>query len=187
MLEFQPLNPDRWNDFERLFGPRGACGGCWCMWWKRTRREFVAGQYEGNRRAQKANVAQGETPGLLAYLDGRPSGWCAVEPREHYPGLARSRILAPIDDQPVWSVTCFYVDKSARRQGLSTALLRAVIDYVSDQGGRIVEGYPTEPRPGTKIVSAFVYTGLATTFRRAGFREVGRRSETRPIMRYTLR
>ena len=187
MLEFFPLTKERWKDFELLFGPRGACGGCWCMWWKLSRREFGAGQYEGNRLAQKAFVAKGGIPGLLAYVDRRPSGWCAVEPRDRYPLLARSRILAPIDDQPVWSVTCFYVDKSARRQGLSTALLRAVIDHVSEHGGKIVEGYPTEPRPGSKIVTTFVYTGLASTFRRIGFKEVARRSETRPIMRYTIR
>jgi GNAT superfamily N-acetyltransferase len=187
MLEFHPLTPDRWGDFERLFGPRGACAGCWCMYWKLPRRDFDTGKYEGNRLAQKAIVYAGGLPGLLAYVDGSPAGWCAVEPREHYPGLARSRILAPIDTAPVWSVTCFYIDKTFRRQGLSTRLLRAVVDHVSSQGGRFVEGYPTEPRPGTKIVPAFVYTGLAHAFREAGFKEVGRRSETRPIMRFHIR
>jgi len=186
-MEFFPLTPDRWSDFERLFGPRGACAGCWCMFWKLPRRDFDAGKYEGNHLAQKAIVVAGGTPGLLAYVDGNPAGWCAVESREHYPGLARSRILAPIDTSPVWSVTCFYIDKSFRRRGLTPKLLRAVVDFVSSRGGKIVEGYPTEPHPGTKFVPAFVYTGLAHAFREAGFEEVGRRSETRPIMRFYIR
>jgi len=157
------------------------------MYWKLPRRDYEAGKYEANRLAQKAIVTAGGIPGLLAYVDGSPSGWCAVEPRENYPGLARSRILAPIDTTAVWSVTCFYIDKSFRQRGLSTSLLGAVVDFVTSRGGGVVEGYPTEPRPGTKIVPTFVYTGLARAFREAGFIEVGRRSETRPIMRFNIR
>ncbi len=186
-LEFQPLTPERWEDFERLFGPRGACAGCWCMYWKLPRKEFNAGQGEGNRLAQKAILASGRTPGLLAYVDDIPAGWCALEPRENYPGLARSRILALVDETPVWSVTCFFVDRRYRRQGLTVALLRAVVDYVKEQGGKVVEGYPVEPRPGQKTSPVFIYTGMASAFRQAGFVEVARRSETRPIMRYYLK
>jgi len=185
-LEFQPLTPEHWDDFERLFGPRGACAGCWCMYWKLPRKEFNAGQGEGNHLAQKAILASGRTPGLLAYVDGVPAGWCAIEPRQAYSGLARSRILAPVDETPVWSVTCFFVDRRYRRQGLTVALLRAVVDYVKEQGGKVVEGYPVEPRQG-KSPDAFVYTGLASAFRQAGFVEVARRSETRPIMRCYLK
>jgi GNAT superfamily N-acetyltransferase len=157
------------------------------MWWKLPRREFEAGKYEVNRLAQKAIVAAGLIPGVLGYSDGAPFGWCAVEPRDHYPGLAHSRILAPLDASPVWSVTCFFVERAFRRQGLSTQLLRAAVGYVASQGGRIVEGYPTDPRPGVKVVPAFVYTGLVRTFLEAGFKVAGRRSETRPIMRYMIR
>ncbi|MDI6769215.1 MAG: GNAT family N-acetyltransferase [Anaerolineales bacterium] len=120
-------------------------------------------------------------------MDDVPAGWCAVEPREAYPVLARSRILAPLDETPVWSVTCFFVDRRYRRQGLTVALLRAVVDYVKEQGGKIVEGYPVEPRPGQKTSPVFIYTGMASAFRQAGFVGVARRSETRPIMRYYLK
>lgn len=186
-LEFHPLTIEHWDDFERLFGPRGACAGCWCMYWKLPRKEFNAGQGDGNRLAQKEIVDSGRTPGLLAYVDGVPAGWCALEPREAYPGLARSRILALVDETPVWSVTCFFVDRRYRRQGLTVALLRAVVDYVKEQGGKVVEGYPVEPRPGQKTSPVFIYTGMASAFRQAGFVEVARRSETRPIMRYYLK
>jgi GNAT superfamily N-acetyltransferase len=185
-LEIHPLTPERWLDFERLFGPRGACAGCWCMFPKLTRKEFDAGKYEGNRKAQQEIVEGGQVPGLLAYVDGVPAGWCAVEPRGHYPALARSRVLAPLDELPVWSVTCFFIDRKYRHQGLTVALLNAAVDYVARQGGKVVEGYPTEPRGGKPAAPAFVFTGLASAFLQAGFVEAGRRSETRPIMRFFI-
>jgi GNAT superfamily N-acetyltransferase len=181
-----PLTPDRWDDFEQLFGPRGACAGCWCMYWKLPRKDFTAGQGDQNRLAQKQIVTSGRNPGLLAYKDGFPAGWMAVEPRENYPVLNNSRILKPLDDIPVWSVTCFFVAKKYRSQGLTVALLKAALDHVAKQGGKVVEGYPVEPRAAGKMPPVFVYTGLASAFRQAGFIEAGRRSETRPIMRYSI-
>jgi GNAT superfamily N-acetyltransferase len=182
-----PLSPDRWDDFELLFGSRGACAGCWCMYWKLRRKEFTAGQGDQNRQAQREIVASGQTPGLLAYVDGVPAGWVAVEPRQNYPVLANSRILKPLDDIPVWSVPCFFVAKKYRNQGLTVALLKAAIDHVANQGGKVMEGYPVEPREGGKMPPVFVYTGLASAFKQAGFIEEARRSETRPIMRYYIK
>lgn len=184
-LEFHPLTPDRWPDLETLFGKRGACGGCWCMWWKLTRAEFTRQAGEGNRTAFKSIVDAGETPGILAYADGQPAGWCAFAPREAYPTLDRSRTLKRVDDEPVWSVTCFYVAKPFRRQGLTVRLLKAIIDYVRQRGGRVIEGYPVEPGQG-RMPDVFAYTGLVSAFRNAGFTEVLRRSETRPIMRFLI-
>jgi GNAT superfamily N-acetyltransferase len=181
-----PLTRERWADFERLFGPRGACGGCWCMWWRLTNAEMEAGKGEGNRLRQKGSVEAGRVPGLLAYLGGLPAGWIAVEPRREYPRLARSRVLAPLDEVPVWSVTCFFVDRRYRNQGLTVALLKAAVEHVARQGGRVVEGYPIEPRQPGKSPPVFVYTGLVSAFLRAGFKEAARRSPTRPIMRLTI-
>jgi GNAT superfamily N-acetyltransferase len=178
-----PLTAKRWEDFEQLFGPRGACAGCWCMYWKLRRKDYEAGKGESNRAAQKEIVTAGRMPGLLAYVESIPAGWVAVEPRENYPVLNNSRILQPLDDRPVWSVTCFFVDKRYRNQGLTVALLRAAVDFVTGQGGKVVEGYPVEPQDGKKTAPVFVYTGLASAFKQAGFVEAGRRSERRPIMR----
>jgi GNAT superfamily N-acetyltransferase len=186
-IEIFQLIPDRWDDFEKLFGPRGACAGCWCLYWKLPGKEFTAGQGDPNRLAQKQTVASGRTPGLLAYLDGISAGWVAVEPRENYPVLNNSRILKPLDDLRVWSVTCFFVAKKYRSQGLTVALLKAAIDHVENQGGKVVEGYPVEPRNAGKMPPVFVYTGLASAFKQAGFTEAGRRSETRPIMRHSIK
>lgn len=184
-LVFYPLTPDRWPDFERLFGERGAVGGCWCMWWRLTGSEFERQKGEGNRQAMKAIVESGEVPGLLAYAGDKPVAWCSVAPREHFPRLQRSPILKPIDETAVWSIVCFFVEKGHRDQGVGSQLLRAAVAYVRDQGGKVVEGYPVEPRKD-RMPTLFAFTGLASTFRKAGFVECLRRSETRPIMRYYL-
>src|SRR5438105_4200010 len=106
-----PLTTDRWPDLEQLFGPRGACAGCWCMWWRQTGPEFAAHKGQPNKEAFKSIVEAGEEPGLLAYAGGEPVGWCAIAPRDAYKRLreGRLRILKAVDDQPVWSVTCFFI------------------------------------------------------------------------------
>ncbi|MDD5265426.1 MAG: GNAT family N-acetyltransferase, partial [Candidatus Bipolaricaulis sp.] len=118
-LHCVPLTLDRWTDLEKLFGAHGAQAGCWCMWWRQTASEFAAGRGDRNREALRTIVASGEPPGLLAYAGDEPVGWCAVAPRERYVRLARSRILKPIDEQPVWSIPCFFVARSYRRRGIS--------------------------------------------------------------------
>jgi len=150
------------------------------MWWRLSRPEWNRGKGEGNRKAFRKLVRSGAEPGVLAYADGEPVGWCAIAPREQYPRLSSSRILKPVDDQPVWSVTCFHIARGFRRQGLSTRLLEAAVDFARARGARIVEGYPHETRKTAPDI--FVYTGLASAFRKAGFKEVARRSKTRPIM-----
>ncbi|MBN2432372.1 MAG: GNAT family N-acetyltransferase [Acidobacteria bacterium] len=184
-LDFRSLTPATWDDFTALFGERGACGGCWCMWWRLTHAEFERNKGDGNRSAMQAIVQSGEVPGILAYCQAEPIGWCAVAPRERFARLARSRILRPVDDRPVWSVVCFFIRKDFRRRGVSIALLRAALDHVRRCGGDVVEGYPVEPKDG-RLPDAFVWPGPAATFRAAGFTEVARRSPTRPIMRFYL-
>lgn len=182
---FRPLTLARWDDLVALFGPNGACAGRWCMWPRVRHTEFVRGRGPANRRAFRRRVAAGPPPGVLAYVDGRPAGWCALAPRAEYPRLETSRVLAPVDARPVWSVVCFFVARPHRGKGLAKALLKAAVAFAARRGARIVEGYPVAPRART--ADAFVWTGLATTFRAAGFREVARRSPTRPIMRYAVR
>jgi hypothetical protein len=179
---FQPLTPERFADFEQLFGPRGACAGCWCMFWKLRGQAFEKAAGDAAHQMQKFNVESGVVPGLLAYVNGLPAGWIAVEPRSAYIKLAHSRVLAPVDDQHVWSVTCFFIDKQYRGRELTVSLLRAAADYVRAQGGKIVEGYPVDAQKD--MPAAFMYTWAATAFVRAGFKEVARNSPTRPIFRY---
>jgi GNAT superfamily N-acetyltransferase len=125
-------------------------------------------------------------PGLLAYLDGEPAGWISIEPREAFSKLARSRILAPVDDKPVWSIVCFFVSKACRGRGLSVALIEGAVAHARKHGARIIEGYPVEPKK-RPMPPVFAFTGLASAYRKAGFKEVARRSATRPIMRRNVR
>jgi GNAT superfamily N-acetyltransferase len=185
-LNFEPVTPGRWSDFESLFGDRGACAGCWCMWFRGTRKVYVKNQGAGNKRRMKKIIMDGNEPGILAYHGGEPVGWCSVGPRETYDALERSRIMAPVDDKPVWSVTCLFVRKDYRRSGVSVRLLDAAARFAATKGARIVEGYPVEARKADEP-DPFMYHGSASAFRTAGFKEVARRAPTRPIMRRAVR
>jgi GNAT superfamily N-acetyltransferase len=179
---WKPLSAETWKDFERLFGERGACGGCWCMTWRRAKREFKAEAGAGNKAAMKKLMQSGEPAGILLYRDGEAVGWCSVAPRQQFVALERSRVWARLDDTPVWSVSCFFVAKRHRNQGLSVELLEAAAAYAKKLGAKVVEGYPQDL--GEKALpAAFVWTGLQKTYERAGFVEVARRSAAKPIMR----
>lgn len=181
-LVAHPLTVDRWTDVETLFGPRGVCGGCWCMMPRLGRAEYEAGKGHAHREAMRAIVEGGEVPGLLGYLDTDPVAWCAVGPRDRYPWLSRSRILRSVDDQAVWSIVCLFVHRARRRRGLSRAMIGAACDHVRRCGGRLVEAYPVDARRPT-VPPVFAWTGLASAYARAGFHEVARRSPGRPIVR----
>ncbi|HXF83808.1 MAG TPA: GNAT family N-acetyltransferase [Anaerolineales bacterium] len=183
-LSFKPIKRNLWTDLEELFGPRGACGGCWCMYWKLRGKAFEEAKGFETRQMHKSIVDSGVSTGLLAYLHGDVVGWVAVEPRSAYERLAHSRILKPVDDQPVWSVTCLFVAKKYRRQGIMVELLKAAVEYVKNQGGKIVEGYPVDAQ--SDLPASFVYTGTVSAFLRAGFKEVARRAPTRPIFRCVI-
>ncbi len=156
------------------------------MWWRLKRSQFERHKGAANRRAFKAIVESGRIPGLIAYDGNVPVGWCAVEPREAYPGLERSRVLGRLDEEPVWSVTCFFVDRRYRNRGVTVQLVEAAKRHVRRRGGGTLEGYPVDPR-GKTMPAVFAWTGFPSVFRKAGFTECARRSATRPIMRLVLR
>lgn len=180
-----PLTAARWADFETLFGPRGACGGCWCMTPRLSRKAYAANKGEKNRKAMRALVERGPPPGVLGYADGQPVAWCAVAPRQELVLLSTSRVLAPVDNQPVWSISCLFIHKAHRGQGLSSRMVTAAVDLARRHGAHVVEAYPTDAGDRT-LVPVFAYTGLVGTYAAAGFDEVARRSPTRPMMRLTL-
>jgi hypothetical protein len=137
-LTFEPLTVERWSDLEKLFGERGACGGCWCMSWRSHRAQFEARKGARNKAALRKIVEHGPPPGVLIYSGTEPVGWCAVAPREVHARLENSRILARVDDQPVWSITCFFVKRTFRRVGVSVLLLKAAAAHSAVHGARIV-------------------------------------------------
>lgn len=183
-LEIHPLTPDRWDDFEALFGPKGACAGCWCMWWRVPNKEYAEG--EGNKHAMRALVEGGTTPGLIGYRDGQPVGWVSLGPRaefRRFPSM-RKDTFAAVDTTPVWSLVCFFVQAQQRGQRIAEAMLRAAITYTRAQGATVLEAYPVDVEERERPVNVFM--GTARLFARAGFHEVARRDPRRPIVRLDL-
>ena len=152
------------------------------MLWRTTPAEFKKQKGNGNRKSMQRLAQSNRAPGILAYEEDKAIGWCAIAPRDDYPALNRSRVLQPIDDQPVWSVSCFFIGKDHRKKGLSTKLLEAAVNYAKSQGAKVVEGYPVEPVKDN-YPAVYAWVGLAKTFKKAKFKECVRRSPTRPIMR----
>jgi GNAT superfamily N-acetyltransferase len=185
-LDFYPLTPQHWHDLVTLFSPGGACGGCWCMFWRETRQEFnqkCINKGVGNREALQALVDSGVVPGILGYRGDEPLVWCSVGPREDFASLERSRTLKRLDDQPVWSIVCFYIARSARNAGLMSAGIRAAVEYARQNGARIVEAYPYDVQshrsPGD------LYMGNLSAFLKAGFSELETRG-ARKLVRLEL-
>ena len=152
------------------------------MAWRLPHAQYQAQKGAGNRRTLRKLVKSGSAPGVLAYVDGKPAGWCSIAPREEFPFLSRSRVLSLVDEEPVWSVSCFFIARQYRKQGLAMPLLKAAVELARRKGARIVEGYPVDPQKGP-LPGAFMWTGVPKTFVRAGFKEVARRSATRLVMR----
>jgi GNAT superfamily N-acetyltransferase len=184
-IVIRPMTPVLWPDLVRLFGKHGGCAGCWCMYPRLRHRDYVAGKGATNRRRLRALVTRRALHGVLAYVDGVPAAWCSFGPRDSFPSLAKSRILAPVDAAPVWSVVCFYIGRGYRRRGLATRMLEAAAAYAARRGAPVLEGYPHD-RSRTPLPDAFAWHGVLTSFRRAGFKEVARRSAGRPIVRRPL-
>lgn len=183
-LSFHPLTQKLWHDFEMLFGDHGACGGCWCMHWKLRGKAFSENKGDGNRQIQKSIVDAKKNPGLIAYSEGYPIGWIAIEPRSEYPKLATSKVLKQIDNEEVWSITCLFIEKKHRRKGITVELIKAAVEHAKKYGAKIVESYPMDTK--TKQSPAFIFTGTTSSFKNAGFKEVARNSSTHPIFRYII-
>lgn len=183
-LEIYPLTSNRWTDMEILFGLHGAFAGCWCMWFRQSNKEWQASSGSQRKSAMHGIVDSGTVPGLIAYDGTKPVGWISLGPRPDFQRLQRSRVARPVDQEAVWSVVCFFVEKSYRRMGATVALLEAGIEFARQQGAKILEGYPVDPE-GDKP-DPWVYHGLVAAFQKAGFVEVARHHKNRPIMRYYL-
>ena len=179
----RPLTPALWPALEDLFGKNGACNGCWCMYW-RIGSAYSKRPSNKNKAAFKKIVKQGPPPGLLAFDGDVAVGWCQLTPRSDLPRLDRSRFLRPVDDKPVWSLSCFYVRRGYRGKGVMTALIAAAVKAARRARAVALEAYPVDTDQPTSTLN--LYTGTASTFARAGFKTVARRAAHRPIMRHEL-
>ena len=181
-FEARPVTKERWHDMVEFFD-RPILRTCWCMYYRKTGSGTGAGAV--NKPAMKALIDRGVVPGLIGYQDGVPVGWVSLGPREDYAKLQRSSVMKPVDDRPVWSIVCFYVDRDSRGQGVAERLLKAAVDYARSQGARLLEAYPVDKAERSHPDNMFF--GAKSMFDRAGFKEVARRKQARPVVRRTLR
>jgi GNAT superfamily N-acetyltransferase len=170
-IEVVPATSDRWEDVVTLLGG-SAERGCWCQSWRGSTSPLGRGQPDRNRRLLRSQVEDGEfAPGVVAYVDGEPVGWCGLGPRKAMPRLMNSRTIPRVDETPVWSVGCFVVRPGHRRRGVTRRLLAGAIDYARSMGATCIEGYPIDPA-GARVSTSFGFVGFSSTFEAAGFRRV---------------
>jgi GNAT superfamily N-acetyltransferase len=183
-LAIRPLTPELWPALEDLFGKPGASNGCWCMYWR------LGGAYrdrgrERNKADFRALVRLGPPPGLLAFDGDLAVGWCQLSPRRTLPYLDQSRLTQRLDDTPVWTVSCFYIRKSYRKRGITTALIAAALKAAKRAKAPALEAYPVDT--AQPDATSNMFTGIASTFARAGFRTVTQRTQHRSVMRHDLK
>jgi predicted GNAT family acetyltransferase len=185
------LTPEDWPVVEGLFGPRGACGGCWCMHWRVSHGGALWEQSKGerNRRELKKLVTSGRAMGCLAFAGETPVGWCSAGPRADYPRLERSRVLQTDAGPETWAVACFYIPSGWRRRGVARKLLDGAVKLARRHRATSLEGYPvsTASYADGKVPAAFAWTGVPALFEAAGFSPVERREDERPVYRLSLR
>jgi GNAT superfamily N-acetyltransferase len=189
-FEAFPLTSDLWTDFVTLFGPTGACYGCWCTYFRiRPAERKLLGSDE-KREFIRRRIDDGLPPGMLGYVDGVPAAWIQVGPRSDVPQWNSSRTVSrPLDpadaeDATIWAISCFFIGRRFRGKGNSHRILKAAVDFAAGQGARFVESCPMEQAKTAN--SPGLYVGSAGVFRSAGFVEIAHRKQGRPLMRLTL-
>ena len=176
------LTPADWPALEQLFGPRGATGGCWCMWWRRRGgKSWTACRGEPNRLAFRDLVLSSAAKGVIAFNGDEPIGWCNFGPREDFQRLIASRVLQRSSKAKRWSIACFYVRAGWRRKGIAQLLLERATAEAFRCGAEEVEGYPKTYGSDGNSPAAFVWTGLPRMFEAAGFTPVKAEGSARVI------
>ena len=190
-LEVQPLTTDRFADLAELFNEGGDPKWCWCQYFRKAGLDWTNSTTAGNRAGLEALAARPDlAPGLVGYRDGRVVGWVSLAPREDYGRLENAKLLARVDDKPVWSIVCFVVARKARGSGVARSLLAAAIDYAREHGATMLEAYPVAAARG-KVTPANAFHGVESMYEKAGFtvvetRQWNKASPLRPIMRLAL-
>ena len=185
-LEVVSLTKKYWEKFVDLFGDKGACANCWCMYYMLSKSDFQKGKTdEGNKKAMKEIVWSGKPAGLIGLLDGQAIAWSAFAPREDFIKLEKSRVHKRIDSKQVWSIPCLFIKKNYRRKGVSVQFLKGITEYAKENGIKIIEAYPAIPTQ-ENIPDSFAWIGLYKSFERTGFEIVDRTSKNRPMVRFYI-
>jgi GNAT superfamily N-acetyltransferase len=168
-LVVEPLTTQTFDALAALFKEGGDPRWCWCMFWRLAGKDFSQAKVPQLRGRLEELAAGPLPPGLVALRGGHAVGWCSLGPREDFQRLERSRVIPRVDDEPVWSIVCFAVSKTARGEGVAATLLQAAVDWARQQGAKTLEAYPVEVEPGSTITADSAYTGTLPMFARAGF------------------
>ena len=184
-LRFDQLTSSNWSAFETLMGEKGGCGNCWCMYFRLPYKIFQENKPNGNKKIMKQLVDKGMPQGLIASMNSEPVGWIAMAPREYYMKLENSRVVKPVDDKPVWSITCFYIKKEFRHKGLSQQLIKGAVDFAKKKKIKTLEAYPAIPY-AEKVPHPFLWVGVLSSFIRNGFTIVRQHSKSRAMVRIDL-
>ena len=184
----RPITPADWPVIEQLFGPNGACGGCWCMTWRVPRGGKLWQEVKGekNKRAFRKLVQEGKVFGVLAFADDQPVGWCCVGPRGDFARLTTIRNLQTQWKPTTWSVTCFFIPSAWRRKGVATALLAQAVKVAKANGASELEAYPVRPYTDN-LPAAFAWTGIPILFEKQKFVNITPPGNSRPIYRKAFR
>jgi GNAT superfamily N-acetyltransferase len=187
----RPLTPETWDALAALFEEGGDPKWCWCQFYRERGLDWSNSNAAVNRERLRALTDAGTPPGLVAFEGDRAVGWVSLAPRTDYDRLTHAKVLAPVDDKPVWSIVCFVVSRRSRGQGVAKALLDGAIAWARDRGATLLEAYPSDTK-GRRVTAANLYHGSLSMFEAAGFDVVARRqfnksSPVRPIVRRTLR
>jgi GNAT superfamily N-acetyltransferase len=198
-LRIVPATAAIWDDVVTVFGTKGDPSRCWCQWFRMRNAEWRQATTAANRGALRQQLDEASdgapAPGLLAYADGEPAGWCAVAPRAGYPRLERSGVVKTLatavasddfSDPTVWAITCFVVRVDARRKGVASALAGSAVDFARDHGARLVEAYPVDVEQKASVSSSALYHGALSMFIDAGFEVVAGSGDPRPVVRLEL-
>ncbi|WGM18828.1 GNAT family N-acetyltransferase [Paenarthrobacter sp. OM7] len=182
--------PASWAAVEELFGTKGEPSRCWCRWFVLAGKDWDTTSPDDRKEMLKSAFSNEPAPGVMAFRNGDPVGWCAVEPRATYRRLKRSPVLravpsATTDDTALWAISCFVVAPRHRRTGVSAALLAAAVSHAFTHGAEVVEGYPVDTGLRTKATSAELYHGTLSLFLAAGFGPVSESVPGRPVVRLT--
>jgi GNAT superfamily N-acetyltransferase len=165
----QPLTTGTFDALAALFLEGGDARSCWCMFWRLAGKDFAAAKVPQLRTGLEELAAGPRPPGLVAFRGARAVGWCSLGPRKDFQRLERSRVIPRVDDEPVWSIVCFAVSKTARGEGVAANLLEAAVNWARDEGATTLEAYPVEVEPGATMDPDSAYTGTVAMFERAGF------------------
>ncbi len=170
-LTSKSLTPATWPAFARIVEKHnGIFGGCWCISFHLEQGETRHGA-KAYKAMKKARVWQGQAHAALVFDGPNAVGWCQFGPTAELPNIRSKKAYEEgLENLPDWRITCFFIDRERRGEGIASFALREALREITRLGGGTVEAYP-EDFTGQKISSSFLCSGTLGMFLKAGFKK----------------